>query len=520
MTRQSLLGTLAVLAALAITSPAFAAPPRLLVLTDIGGDPDDQQSMRRLMLYTNEFQIEGLIASASGTPGEVGSAIVRPELIRDIVDDYEVARVNLVQHATGYATADALRNVIKSGNPNRGVTNVGAGKSTAGSNHIINRVDASQETLHVSIWGGATDLAQALFDVRATRTAAEAAAFRDKLRVYAIADQDKVGSAQGPGEYIRSNFPDVRYIEAGPPSNGSSFAALFRGMYQNDSTNSGSTTSGKTQLVKDAVVPLTQEAWVKANVVNGHGPLGAGYPIVNQNPDTSRNTSGVKEGDTPSWFYLLPNGLSDPDEPTWGGWGGRFKLDAGEHYIDGQDKHFSGTSNVATQRKWTVARWREAYQNDFAARMDWAVTGFADANHNPIALLNGDDTLDVLKLTAHPDETVTLSALGSSDPDGDNLLYRWWIYDEAGTYAGPRPLTLSDADTARARLLIPQDALDTQIHVILEVTDTSAIVPLTSYRRAVLDIVAAPVPEPASVMLFGIGSTALLARRRSAPHAS
>ena len=56
--------------------------PRLLVLTDIGGDPDDQQSMVRLMLYTNEFEIEGLIASAAGTPGELKEHVTRPEKIR------------------------------------------------------------------------------------------------------------------------------------------------------------------------------------------------------------------------------------------------------------------------------------------------------------------------------------------------------------------------------------------------------------------------------------------------------
>ena len=50
--------------------------PRLVVLTDIGGDPDDTQSMIRLMTYSNEFEIEGLIASASGTPGELKRKIV------------------------------------------------------------------------------------------------------------------------------------------------------------------------------------------------------------------------------------------------------------------------------------------------------------------------------------------------------------------------------------------------------------------------------------------------------------
>ena len=52
--------------------------PRLIVLTDTGGDPDDQQSMVRLMAFANEFAIEGLIASASGTPGELKRAITQP----------------------------------------------------------------------------------------------------------------------------------------------------------------------------------------------------------------------------------------------------------------------------------------------------------------------------------------------------------------------------------------------------------------------------------------------------------
>ena len=498
--------------AVTFASPASAEPPRLLVLTDIGGDPDDQQSMRRLMLYTNEFRIEGLIASANGTPGDNLQPNVNPQLITDIVDDYAAAYDNLALHSGAYPTAQALRSVIKSGNPNRGVSNVGAGKSTQGSNHIIASVDASQETLHVSIWGGATDLAQALFDVNndTARTQAQKEAFRSKLRVYAIADQDKVGTAQGTGEYIRTNFPDVRYIESGPPSNGSSFAAAFRGMYQNDSSNSGNANQGKVQLVPNAVVPLSQKAWVDANVRTGHGPLGAGYPIVTQNPTTSRNTSGVKEGDTPSWFYLLPNGLSDPDEPTWGGWGGRFDPESGEYFIDAEDAHFSGTANVAARRKWTVARWREAYQNDFAARMDWA-GGIEGANHNPLAVLNGDSTRDILTLIAAVGDTVDLSAMGSTDPDDDGLTFRWWIYKEAGTYTGS--LSIVDADEMLASLVIPDDAADTQIHVILEIVDTDPTVPLTSYRRLVIDAVT-EVPEPASAAVLGLGAV-LLGRRRS-----
>ena len=40
--------------------------PRILVSTDIGGtDPDDNQSMIHLLMYANEFDIEGLVSSPS-----------------------------------------------------------------------------------------------------------------------------------------------------------------------------------------------------------------------------------------------------------------------------------------------------------------------------------------------------------------------------------------------------------------------------------------------------------------------
>ena len=80
--------------------------PRLVVLTDIGGDPDDQQSMIRLMVYANEFVIEGLVATASGTPGELKTAVTRPDLIREIVLAYGEVRTNLARHARGWREHD------------------------------------------------------------------------------------------------------------------------------------------------------------------------------------------------------------------------------------------------------------------------------------------------------------------------------------------------------------------------------------------------------------------------------
>src|SRR6187401_1374556 len=88
--------------------------PRLAVLTDIGGDPDDQQSLVRLMLYANEFEIEALIASASGTRGELKKSIVQPDLIRQIVRAYGEVLPNLKKHAEGWPTAEQLLQCVKS----------------------------------------------------------------------------------------------------------------------------------------------------------------------------------------------------------------------------------------------------------------------------------------------------------------------------------------------------------------------------------------------------------------------
>lgn len=467
-------------------SPAPAAripKPRLLVLTDIGGDPDDQQSMRRLMLYANQFRIVGLVASASGIPGEVGRDVVRPELIREIVDDYAKVRDTLALHAEGFPPAGDLRAVIKSGSPRRGVEHLGPGRATDGSRHITAAVDAAaaDDPVHVSIWGGAHDLAQALHDVREARGAEGVAAFLPRLRVYAIADQDWERGKEGTGQWIRKNFPALRYVESQPPDT-PRFMGVLRGMYQNDAVHPGAP-KPPVQLVRDHVIPMNQQAWVEANVRQGHGPLGANYPQVVQNPGSRNNTKGVKEGDTPSWFYVLPVGLGDPAHPEWGGWGGRFRHDAGGHFVDAEDDHWSGTADAGTRQKWTVARWREAYQNDFAARMDWCVKSFKEANHPPKA--PGGGWSAPVPMKAKSGSTVALSDAGWTDTDGDNLSYRWFHYLEPSGFEAEVPIEGGDKPDATVKA--PTVTSPVTLHFVLEVTDDGTP-PLTRYRRALVTV--------------------------------
>ena len=246
---------LPVLTGFLIALPACAAPeprPRLIILTDIGGDPDDQQAMVRLMTYSNEFEIEGLIASAAGTVGELKENIVRPDLIREVVTAYGQARGNLTLHAEGFPTAEHLLSHIKSGNPVRGVKHIGGSHDTEGSNWIIAAADRDDSRpLCMAIWGGSTELAQALWRVRYDRSPQQLAKFVSKLRVCSIGHQDDTGP------WIVKEFPDLFYVLGLAPEGRDKREASYRGMY----------------LGGDEA--LTSRQWIDLHVREGHGPLGA-----------------------------------------------------------------------------------------------------------------------------------------------------------------------------------------------------------------------------------------------------
>jgi hypothetical protein len=338
---MSSLLTLVLLLAATFASASAAERPRLLVLTDIGGDPDDQQSLIRLLVYANEFTLEGLVASAAGTPGELKQSITRPDLIRATVDAYEKVLPNLTHHATGWPTADALRQLICSGNPHRGRDYIGEAHDTEGSRWIVARVDAgiTEDPLNLSVWGGQTDLAQALWRVKHDRGPAGLATFVRRLRVFDINDQDKIAP------WIRTEFPGLFYILSQAPAGRDKREGAYRGMYLGGDES------------------LTSRAWIEQNV-RSRGPLGALYPTKTY---TAPNPHAcLKEGDTPSWFFFLPLGGNDPRDPTKPGWGGQYRLGGDGWYID-------ATPPAGGIARDFVNRWRPAFQADFARRMAWCV---------------------------------------------------------------------------------------------------------------------------------------------------
>ncbi len=428
------------------------------MLTDIGNEPDDAQSLIRLLLYANEFEIEGLVATTSNWQ----KTIVSPEKIRVRVEAYDKVRDNLLRHAEGYPEGVSLLKVIKAGRAEFGMDGVGEGKNTEASKWIIQVVDrADPRPVWITVWGGAVDLAQALWTVSQTRGPEEVRTFIDKIRVYTISDQDDAGG------WMRRTFPTLFYI--------SSVHA-----YSNYGNATWCGISGdRFYSFRGADFSLVSNAWLDEHVRMGHGPMGELYP----------RTEYIMEGDTPSFLYLIPNGLNFPERPEWGGWGGRYDREypGAGHYDDTIDTVVGADGLLYTDNRASIWRWREAYQHDFAARMDWTVShSRGDANHNPVPILNGRSGLDPVTMTVQSGEKVELSAAGSEDPDGDRLDYQWFQYREASGRNAPEVL-LEGAGTAQASFVAPRVRNANEIHIILSVTDDGDP-RLYSYRRTVITI--------------------------------
>ncbi|MFO8006282.1 MAG: DUF1593 domain-containing protein [Candidatus Brocadiia bacterium] len=437
--------------------------PRLMVLTDIGADPDDQQSLIRLLVHANEFDIEGILCEHWR-----GEHAVSPDgqmaLVEETLAAYDKVQPHLTRYGAGFPAAGGLRRGLKRGaggvqfalDGDMGCATaelVGEGRDTEASEWLIHRTDqADPRPLNVCVWGGTADLAQALWRVRQSRDAGETARFVGRLRVHAISDQDVTGP------WIRANFPELFYI-LDHARDGDKMHSCYRGMFLGGDES------------------LTSREWVTTHVSRDHGPLGALYPLETW---TGPNPHGcLKEGDTPSWFYFLDNGLHVPERPDYGGWGGRFERD-GRFYQDAAD-----TVDGVTGGPVTVWRWRDAFQREFQARMDWCVGEPDGASRPPDAVLNGDGSSRPMALSAEPGEAVVLSAQGSQAASGGALACRWWHYTEAGSYQGS--VEIGNAGGKTAEVVVPDDAGGHELHVILEATGTGTP-PLTRYRRAILRV--------------------------------
>jgi hypothetical protein len=320
----------------------------------------------------------------------------------------------------------------------------------------------------LTLWGGSTDLAQALWSIRSTRSAQDVARFVAKLRVYSISDQDDAAS------WIRATFPSLFWVVSVHAFGQYRLATWF----------------GISSPLPGSDATVISKQWIDANIRKG--PLGSLYPLPMY----------LMEGDTPSFLYLIPTGLGSPEHPDWGSWGGRYgsvgpSLGLWSDTVD-RVKGIDGADYSTHQA--TVWRWRGDFQNDFAARMAWTLTNSPrEANHAPQVIVNGENGQAAIAMTSCANRSVRLSAEGTRDPDGNALAYRWWQYREASGGVNPQEISITDANKRDAVVIAPvtvKPAPNVDVppevlyHIILSVTDDGSP-PLTRYRRVLLKVPAA-----------------------------
>ncbi len=448
---------------------AISEKTRVIICTDISNEPDDQQSLVRALLYSNEIDIEGIIAS-TGCWKQTSPDI---KAIRNLIDAYALVYPNLMLHSPDYPTAEYLQSITKSGVNGYGMSAAAKNLNNEAIDLIISAVDKDDpRPLWILSWGGSNNLGGAVMKVKNMRSAADAEKFVSKIWGYEIAIQDD-GQA-----YVMHNFPDAKMIAS---------ILQFKGMSKTiPAFGAWPESWGGNNDILNA-------SWVSANIQTNHGALGEKYP----------NAAYLFEGDSPSFLYLIPNGLGVPDHPEYGSWGGRFnssrslnpKTGTGNNTVDPKLNAYKDYS-MYTEAKDTweydngkemitytnnlyapVYRWREAYQYDIQARMDWCVNPYNQANHPPVAVFDGD-----LEQTVEPGATINLSAKGSSDPDGDTLTYNWVYYNEAGSYT--QNIAISNPSSSNASFIVPQTSSDVTIHIILSITDNGSPT-LTRYKRIV-----------------------------------
>jgi len=465
---------------------------RLIMMADMDNEPDEMQQNVHMLMYSNTFDVEGLIACT----GLYLKTRVAPQLYTQLVGAYAKVYGNLKKHASGWPDTNYLYSIVMGSYPGYGKAAVTSAHSSGGS-RLIDSALLKNDPRKIYFVGnaGTNVLLQALWDLDSahfgSKGKAQMAAITSKIIVYENGSQDDCGA------WIAYEYPDISWFR----SNGQTYSW------------------GGDGGISAAVGPYTwenypfttngQDSWAAEHIRNNHGALGALYP--------QRHCSGtcwfLEGGGTTPWMGLANHGLADPEHLWWGGWSGRFSKIRQQNIwsthseIKPTEQGYGVTfwmyNSDSEVENWTdpvhnqafsgfrvpVWRFRRAMWNDERARMDWCVKEYNQANHNPVAAVNGDTSDNIITMSLKPGAVLNLDASATKDPDNDTMRFNWWIYKEAGTYTGTASI-LNSANKVTS-FTVPADANGKEIHVILEVVDTgnaNSVVGMYDYRRIVINV--------------------------------
>ncbi len=412
--------------------------PRIIATTD--GEIDDRCSMVRFLLYANEWDIEGIIYSSSKFHWNGHNWAGEDWIERDL-DLYSSFYKNLKQHDSTFPSPDELRQTVYVGN----IKDVGAmDADTPGSNRIVDvLLDDEPGPVYLQAWGGTNTIARALWKIQHEHPE-QMDKVSMKAIIYIILDQDKTFR-----EYIQPNWPKIQVL--------GSFRQFACVAYSWE------------KHIPEKLHRFFKGPWMKKHVLNDHGPLCARY-------EARKDGAFRSEGDSPAFMHQIDVGLGSMEHPTYGGWGGRFVKE------DEKGNVWKGAKDDGNIDK-PIWRWAVAFQNDWAARADWCVKSYQEANHNPVPVVNGVAGKAIVRMKAKGGEAIKLDAHGSTDPDGNNLEYHWWYYPGPSTYSDE--VKISNSNSRAVTFHVPYDRQENEFHIILTVRDNGSP-NLFAYRRVIV----------------------------------
>ncbi len=479
--------------------------PRVIVTCD--PELDDHNSLIRYLLFSTDFDTEGLIYASSqfhwkgdgkgGTQYIPGREYARAgrdlgpqtswrwaegeRFIHEDVEAYEKVYPNLKVHNPDYPTPEYLKSIIREGN----VAFEGDMSADTPGSDLIKEVllDDDSRPVFIQVWGGPSTASRALKSIEDEyRDTPEWESIKAKVSAKAVfclsGQQDETFE-----KYVRPNWPDVQSL------------ALNAGV-----TNLAYGAKRAVPNIEDTV--YFSPGWTSANI-KSQGIFGDMYRVWGDGKQMSEGdftdyfglkgytadelvamgywvwtppqTEGnfISEGDTPMYLNLIGNGLRAWENQEYGGWAGR--------RVGNPEQRWGGGFSVPMGRPRVdevLPSFVAPVQNSFAARMAWSTTDdYSAVNHEPV--VKGP-----LALSAKPGETVKLK-VKVADPD-ENALTSCWAQYKVGSYKGD--IVVADASSATTSVTIPADAEsgDT-IHLVLTVQDDGTPT-LTSYLRTIITV--------------------------------
>ena len=461
--------------------PADNLMPRIIVTSD--GEIDDECSMVRFLLYTNEWDVEGIITSSSKYHWH-GHRWAGDDWAAPYLEAYSRVYPNLILHDKEFPTPEYLKSITLLGN----VTAEGEMDSiTPGSKQIVKVLldESNNQPVWIQAWGGTGTIARALKTIE-EEYPEKMEQVANKLHFFFIWEQDSTYQSYIRPHWGKYNIPTIICDQ---------FWAIA---YQWN------------KILPEDQRPYFEAEWMNSNILKNHGALCSLYKAHVEGSyglkgDTLFNIGDFRsEGDSPAFIYTIPTGLRNMESPGYGGWGGRYVNVRENTWLDPvpepdytypKGRWFTETAwgrsymrnkypeNLDLMNEYfkPITRWAVALQNDFAARADWCVKSFEEANHPPVVKLG-----NVLDINAKPGIKIQLSAKGTSDPDGDELSYTWWQYEEADTYPGS--VTIENPAAQETSFTVPADAKKGHsIHIVCEVKDNGTP-QLTRYQRVIVNV--------------------------------